>query len=340
MVSVKVTLNGCAKAVLCYVANTKQSLFGIDAIESFGLWSQAPVNYCLPATSPPDSCLVNLNQDLPTDEIISTLREDFAGVFEPSLGKCNITTACLNLRDKKTTVFRPKRDVPFASKIKVEEELDRMESLGIISPVTYSTFAAPIVVVQKPNGKIRICADYCSGLNDALFPHEYPIPTPDSIISRLSTCTIFSRIDLSNAYLQIPVDDEAKMLLTIITHKGLYNFNRLCPGVQPASGIFQQTMDKMLQEIDEAVPYFDDILIATKDKHSHAAVLRIVFERLQECNVRARVEKCSFFQEELQLLGMNVNQHGIRPDPEKIAAVLNMPEPTNASEFKSFLGAV
>ena len=317
-----------------YVAKTCGSLFGIEWIDMFGLWDKRPSSYCMKVSSGSPLGSFNIEQS------VGQLRDEFRDVFSPGLGSCNITCAELHLINPATTIFRPKREVPFAVRPQVEEELSRLESLGIISPVTYSRFAAPVVIVKKPNGKIRICADYSSGLNDALHPHEYPIPTPDAIFATLSSCTIFSRIDLSDAYLQIPVNDAAKELLTITTHRGLYHMNRLCPGVKPAAGIFQQTMDRMLQGLEGVIAYFDDILVASRDYHTHTQMLKSVFQRLRECNFRARSEKCNFFQIKLHFLGINVDREGIRPDPAKIKAIEDMPRPTNVLEVKSFLGAV
>lgn len=82
--------------------------------------------------------------------------------------------------------------------------------MDIITPTDFSDWAAPIVVVKKPGGKVRICADYSTGLNAALEANQYPLPTPDEIFAKLAGKRVFSIIDLSNAYLQVEVDDEAK----------------------------------------------------------------------------------------------------------------------------------
>lgn len=326
---VMVSLLGQDREAVCVVCETDSSLFGTPWMRLFDLWNVAPSVYCRQVSEPVDA-----------KKWIAELKDEFADVFNPSLGCCNAMEAKLTLIDPSATVFRPKREPPYHSRDKIEDELLRLEREGIISPVTHSRFAAPIVVVRKSNGDLRICADYSTGLNDCLQPHEYPIPTPDELFSQLSSCHIFSTIDLSNAYLQIPVDDDAKQMLTINTHRGLFTFNRLCPGVKPAAGIFQQVMDTILAGLNGVLKYFDDVLCASSNFEEHKRTLREVFLRLRKFNMRARLEKCNLFQVQLRFLGILIDRKGLRPDPAKIDAIVTMPPPSNLAEVKSFIGAV
>lgn len=332
VLAVQIELLGMTRVGECYVTTTDTNLFGAPWFTLFDLWDVAPNVYCRKITQKPESFDV--------ERVVGELRSEFSNVFSPTLGHCTMPNVQLHIKPGSVAVFRPKRQVPFRAKERVEEELERLQMAGIITPVDHSEFAAPIVIVQKPNGGVRICADYSTGLNDALLPHNYPIPTPDSIFSNLANCSVFSQVDLSDAYLQIPVDDEARKMLCIHTHRGLFAFNRLCPGVKPAAGLFQQTMDKIFVGMERVSVYFDDILIATADWTEHLEVVREVFMRLTKFNIRARWEKCKFFQTRIKFLGIIVDGDGLRPDMAKIDALVTMPPPTNASQLHSFLGAI
>lgn len=102
---------------------------------------------------------------------------------------CNKTKIKLGLKPGAVTVFHPKRSVAYAIFNSVDEELDKLERVNTISPVNFSKWAVPIVVVRNANGTIRICGDYSTGPNDALQPHQYPLPLPEDIFAKLANCT-------------------------------------------------------------------------------------------------------------------------------------------------------
>ncbi|XP_041785534.1 uncharacterized protein K02A2.6-like [Anopheles merus] len=213
-------------------------------------------------------------------------------------------------------------------------------NLWFEDPVDFSEWAAPIVAVRKPNGRVRICADYSTGLNEALEPNHYPLPTPEEIFAQLNGSTVFSIVDLSDAYLQLEVDDDSKKLLTINTHRGLFRFNRLAPGVKSAPGVFQRVVDGMIADIPGVRSFIDDVIVFGKDISSHATSLNLLFQRLKEYGFHVKAEKCHFFQSQLGYLGHIVDKQGIRPDPEKVKAIAALPPPTNVPELRSYLGAV
>ena len=113
----------------------------------------------------------------------------------------------------------------------LDKEIDRLQSLDVISSVETLEWAAPIVVVRKAIGTVRLCNDYSTGLNDTLQPYQHPLLTADDVLSKLNGGILFSTIDLAYAYLQIEVSEDSKSLLTINTHRGLFQYNRLPFGV-------------------------------------------------------------------------------------------------------------
>ena len=108
---------------------------------------------------------------------------------------------------------------------------------------------------MKPDGKVRICGGYKVTINRAAKVKWYPIPCIEELFASLSGGQRFTKLDLSHAYLQIPLDMPSRRLVTINTHKGLFKYTRLPFGIASAPSIFQQTMENLLQGIPQVCVY-------------------------------------------------------------------------------------
>lgn len=180
---------------------------------------------------------------------LKTVLDRHSAVFEEGQGKLVGYKAKITLDPQATPRFCKARPMPYALKAKVEEELDCLTTDGIIEPRQFADWAAPIVPVLKGDQTVRICGDFKQTINQASKLDRYPIPKIEDLFAGLAGGTVFSKLDLSKAYLQIPLDEEAQAVAVINTHKGLYQFNRLPYGVSSALGIFQRVMESVLQGI-------------------------------------------------------------------------------------------
>ncbi|CAH8601572.1 unnamed protein product [Schistosoma rodhaini] len=324
----------------CYLTNRHDlDLIGIDWIDKLNLWDVPLSEICMMkcTNSPRDLPMVHVAKKAIT---IEDLLQKHRKLFQNKLGCCTIGKAKLYLRQDVKPVFCPKRQVPYAATDKVDKELDRLEKLGVIQPVNYSAWAAPIVVVQKANGTIRLCADFSTGLNDALQNHSYPLPLPEDLFIKLNGGRYFSKLDLSEAYLQVEVDEDSRELLTINTHRGLYQFSRLPFGVKPAPAIFQQIMDTMLSNLEGVAVYLDDIIVVASSAHELMSRLDVVLNRISQAGFQLQKEKCQFMLDSVKYLGYIFDKDGRRPDPDNINAIKNMPTPTDVTTLRSFLGMI
>uniref|UniRef100_A0A5S6QNW5 Reverse transcriptase domain-containing protein n=1 Tax=Trichuris muris TaxID=70415 RepID=A0A5S6QNW5_TRIMR len=215
----------------CFVTTKgKLNLLGLDWIDQLQLWNMSSCGAALHGI---------LGSQHKAEHLTMDIQNLYPKVCNAELGHCTKFKASLSLRPDAQPVFKRKRPVPYAALSLVEQELDRLEQLGIISKIDYSNWAAPIVAVKKANGTVRLCADFSTGLNEALEHHQYPLPLPEDIFATLNGGQYFSKIDLADAYLQVEVDEKSKELLTINTHRGLYRYNRLPFVVKSAPAIFQ-----------------------------------------------------------------------------------------------------
>ena len=145
----------------------------------------------------------------------------------------------------------------------------------------------------KRRRQIRICGDYKVTVNPVLAVDQYPLPKPDDLFTALSGGKRFTKLDLKHAYQQMRLEDSAKeLVITINTHKGLYQFNQLPFGVASAPAIFQRTMDVILQGLPGVICYIDDILITGSSDKEHLANLEEVLKRLQYHGVKLKSSKC------------------------------------------------
>ena len=261
-------------------------------------------------------------------------------LFSNELGCVRNISAKLVVDEKATPRCYKPRSVPYALQAKVEKELERLQAEGVIRPVEFADWAAPIVPVLKSNGDIRICGDYKLTVNAASKVDKYPIPNIKDLYAKLSGGKYYSKLDLSHAYQQVPLDEESQRLTTITTSKGLFAYTRLCYGVSSAPGIFQRIMEQVLQGMPMVAVYLDDILVSGSTYSEARHNLHAVLQRLQDAGLTLKLEKCEFLQDSVTYLGHKLDAEGIRPTEEKTAAIQNAPAPTNVSQLRSYIGMV
>ena len=232
------------------------------------------------------------------------------------------------------------RSVPFAMKSVVEEELNRLESTGVLERVEVADWAAPIVAVPKKDGRVRICGDYKVTINPMLDVNQYPLPRPEDLFATLAGAKRFTKLDISHAYNQLILDEESRPYLTINTHRGLYRYNHLPFGVASAPAVFQKTMDTILRGLKGVICYIDDILITGVTEAEHLEHLEQVLHRLQEHGTRLKKEKCYFMQQSVQYLGHRIDAEGLHTTDDKLKAIMKAPPPKNVTELRSFLGLI
>ena len=259
-------------------------------------------------------------------------------LFKDGLGLLKGTLVKIHVNETATPLFFKPRAVPYAVREKVEKELERHEKLGVIEAIQFSEWAAPVVPVVKCDGSIRLCGDYKLTVNRVANLECYPLPRIDDLLASLGKGKIFSKLDLANAYRQLALEDESKKYVTIMTHKGLYRYNRLPFGVASVPAIFQRTMENLLRDISNVVVYLDDILISGSTEAEHLHTLDRVMSRLEEHGLHLKLSKCVFMAPSVEYLGHHISADGIRPAEGNKRATEDAPRPQNVGQLRSFVG--
>ena len=259
---------------------------------------------------------------------LQSVLQQHQDVFKDGLGTMKGLTAKLYVDSSVKPRFCKARSVPFAMRQKVDEELQRLQEEGIIEPVQFAEWAAPIVSILKDledKKSIRICGDYKLTVNLASKLDNYPIPR-------------IEESSLSQAYQQLLLDDEAKQFVVINTQRRLFRYNRLPFGVSSAPGIFQRAMENLLKGIPNVIVYIDDILVTGTSEEEHLSVLEKVLERLENSGLRLKKHKCVFMAKSVTFLGYRIDAQGLHPLESKVQAIQKAPTPRNVTELKAYLG--
>ena len=272
---------------------------------------------------------------------------EFNNVFSPGLGTYRGDPARFSVDQSIAPRFFKARPVPWAYRSRVDEEIDCLGKAGIIRPIDSSDWAAPVVPVLKGDGSIRLCGDYKVTINQCSPLNRYPLPHVKDLFIKLAGARYFSKIDLSQAYLQLPVHKDDQLLLAINTSKGLYAPTRLPFGVASAPSIFQREMDSLLKVVEreegramKVACFQDDIVIASSTRDQHVQDVNAVLRKISDKGLKLQKSKCVFAAEEILYLGHRLSFQGIQPCADKVAAIKDAPAPQDVSQLRSFLGAL
>lgn len=261
----------------------------------------------------------------------------YPGLFG-SLGQMNVTYSIRLAPGAKPHAVAYPRRVPLPLLPGVQDEVCRMEELGVIRKVEHATeWCAPMVVVKKKDGKLRICVDYTE-LNKQIIRERVIMPTVEESLSRISGASVFSKLDANAGYWQAPLSSESSELTTFITPLGRYQFLRLPFGIATAPEFFQREMLHILEGLEGTTCHMDDILVYGKDVKEHDRRLDAVLQRLNDAGVTLNEKKCEFRKKRTLYLGHVLEAAGISADPEKTAAIRKLPAPESVTQLRAFFG--
>ncbi|XP_030578703.1 uncharacterized protein K02A2.6-like [Archocentrus centrarchus] len=238
----------------------------------------------------------------------------------------------------------PKRRVPVALMKPLKEELQNLQQRGIITPVECSTeWISAMVVVQKQNGKPRVCIDP-KPLNKALRRSHFPLPTIEDILPDLSKAKVFTVCDVKSGFWHVQLEEESSYVTTFATPFGRYRWLRMPMGISTAPEIFQRKLMQALDNMPGLYIIADDILITGQGEteeeaeQDHDRKLKQFLDRCREKNIKLNADKFRLKQKETTYIGHRLTAEGLKPDPEKVRAVEQMPAPTDVKAVQRLIG--
>jgi hypothetical protein len=271
---------------------------------------------------------------------IATLLTEFPSVFStpsalPPLRACDHV---IPLVSGATPVNIRAYRYPPTLKDEIERQVRDMLDKGFIQPSS-SPFSSLVLLMCKKDGSWGFCVDY-RYLNAVTVKSVYPISIFDQLADELGSASWFSMLDLHSGYHQIRLQSRDEFKTALSTHARHYEFTVVPFGLSGALGTFQGAMNSTLAPLLSkcVVVFIDDILVFNNSYEEHLQHLKVIPTLLAQDQWIVKLRKCKFVQQQIHYLGHILSSKGIHTDPNKVAAVLQWPTPTNVRELRGFLG--
>jgi len=271
--------------------------------------------------------------------------EMYPDVFDPPVGTL-AGLATIRVDTDVAPTALPARQVPIALRQSLKQELQRLEKLGVLSPVTEpSSWVSQAVCFDKGNGTLRLCLDP-QPLNDALKREHYHLPTFEELLPDLASAKVFSKLDLKNGYWHVVLDEPSSNLTVFQTPYGRWKWNRLPFGLSVSSEIFQRRVHEALSGLEGVHCVADDIVIAgvgdtiEEATESHDRRLTAFLQQCQDKGIVLNAGKFELRVPSMPFMGHTLSHDGVRPDDSKVKAIREMPAPTDVTGVRRLLGMI
>ena len=202
-----------------------------------------------------------------------------------------------------------------------------------------TSWVNPLIVVEKPNGDIRICLDIRQA-NQAILREKHPVPTVAETLQEVSYAKVFSKLDLNMAFHQIELHPDSRDITTFAAPDGLYSYKRLLFGVNMKGKKFQQIVWQVIKGSPGAYSLHDDLRVVGADDKEHDENLDRVMRKLEESGLTLNYDKCDIGVINMVYMGDVLSGEGLKASSERVKAIVEAPTPQNQSEVRRFLGSV
>ena len=268
------------------------------------------------------------------------------GGAAPPVSICGLST--LHVEPPPLFQFLAPECKPIASKSRrycmedkgfIATEINELLEEGIIEP-SDSPWRAQVVVTRSERHRKRLVIDYSETINRFTQLDAYPMPRIDDTVNQIAQYTVFSTIDLKSAYHQIPIKEEEKKFTAFEANGRLYQFCRIPFGVTNGAAAFQRTMDNFISEeaLKDTFAYLDNITICGRDQAHHDENLSKFMEAAKRRNLVFNEGKCVFSTRTISILGSVVSKGEIKPDPERLKPLQELPAPVDLKSQKRVVG--
>ncbi len=241
--------------------------------------------------------------------------------------------------------------IPIHVQEAVDKELQRLIKEGHITKleqVGKNVFVSPAVIAIKGDGSVKIAMDAVR-LNKQIVKKTSQMPNLNELLDQVCIKITtnqeeeiwISLIDLEYAFGQIELDEETAKhcVIAIVGGKatGHYRFNRGFYGLADMPVIFQEKIEKTLKYTAPA--WQDAVILVTRGSiEQHKRELDELLSLLEKEGYKASFKKSNMFEKKANWCGFAIDDKGISPKEDKVAAVMQISPPKTLKEVKSFVG--
>ena len=129
----------------------------------------------------------------------------------------------------------------------IQEDVERLLKAKMIREVKFLEWLANVVVVQKKNGKWRVCVDF-TDLNKACPKDPFPLPHIDAMVDATSGHEMLTFMDASSGFQQIQMEPEDQEATAFMTPTGIYCYIAMPFGHKNAGVTYQRLVNMMFKD--------------------------------------------------------------------------------------------
>ncbi|XP_055590384.1 uncharacterized protein K02A2.6-like [Uranotaenia lowii] len=251
----------------------------------------------------------------------------------------------IEIDDSITAVQQKARRIPLAYLPELKTKIEDLEKRGIVEPVNRHMEWLSNLVLVKKGDKLRLCLDPAE-LNQAIKRMNHQIPTIEELLPEFAKAKVFTVLDAKNGFWHLDLDERSSDLTAFWTPMGVYRWKRMPFGISCAPEVFQKAQQQIITGLRGVRCLADDVVVFGCGDTMEAAMLdhnrnlEAVFLRCRERGLKLNRAKAKVALSSVPFFGHILTDKGVKPDPGKISAVLDIQPPGNKKELLTFLGLV
>ncbi len=230
--------------------------------------------------------------------------------------------------------------MPKIHKETIKKVVERLWKLGVLERQPASEWTSPSFIIHKKDKTVHFLSDFWE-VNKKLVRKPFPIPKISTVLQEIEGFSYATALDLNMGYYTIRLDPDASKICTIIFPWGKYSYKRLPTGIAGSPNIFQGKMSELMETLEYVRAYLDDLLCISKLSHEdHLEKLEEVLRQLRDAGLKVNAAKLTFCALDIEYLGYLLTRDGIKPQSNKVQAIIVIKPPTGVKQLRHFLGMV